>query len=114
MNTSTILNNYNDMTLSTAELFYNRYKKYMRDYRQLNPKKMSESCKRYTNKLKSDPVTNALMLEKRKNIITMLQLLEKNFYKNVANKSFVIKYIIINLFNYKIYLNKKYVQNIYI
>jgi hypothetical protein len=27
---------------------------------------MSESCKRYTNKLKSDPVTNALMLEKRK------------------------------------------------
>ena len=27
---------------------------------------MSESCKRYTNKLKADPVTNALMLEKRK------------------------------------------------
>ena len=66
MNTSTILNNDNDITLSTAELFYKRYKKYMRDYRQLNPKKMSESCKRYTNKLKSDPVTNALMLEKRK------------------------------------------------
>jgi len=66
MNTLTILNNNDDITLSTAELFYNRYKKYMRDYRQLNPKKMSESCKRYTNKLKSDPVTNALMLEKRK------------------------------------------------
>ena len=39
MNTLQILNNNDDINLSTAELFYNRYKKYMQDYRQLNPKK---------------------------------------------------------------------------
>ena len=38
----------------------------MHDYRKLNPKKMSENCKRYNEKVKANPESYARLLESKK------------------------------------------------
>jgi len=64
---NTELNNYDtDPIISYGIIYYDRCKQNQIKFNLKNPEKSGQYCKTYIDKLKSDPITKALMLEKRK------------------------------------------------